>query len=105
MFFPEGGEVNDFIETFCQVKYASLEIVLGMISALGKGAELGKIYIQQAFRLLIVNPADFDLLGIKFEGRYWITKNLPMSCAISCNLFTLARAVQIWVGYTRSLFG
>ena len=40
LFFPEGGEVNDFIETFCQVKYASLDKVLGMISALGKGAEL-----------------------------------------------------------------
>ena len=41
--FPEGGGVNDLIdEKLCQVKYASLDIVLGMISALGKGAELGK---------------------------------------------------------------
>jgi hypothetical protein len=55
--FPEGGGVNDFIdEKFCQEKYASFDKVLGMISALGKGAELGKIDIQQAFRLLIVNP-------------------------------------------------
>jgi hypothetical protein len=81
--FPEGGGVNDFIDDkFCQEKYASFDKVLGMISALGKGAELGKIDIQQAFRLLIVNPADFDLLGIKFEGKYWIDKNLPMGCAL-----------------------
>jgi hypothetical protein len=49
-----------------------------MISSLGKGAELGKIDIKQAFRLLIVNPTDFDLLGIQFEGKYWEDKNLPM---------------------------
>jgi hypothetical protein len=60
--------------------------VLGMISALGKGAELGIIDIQQAFRMLIVNPADFDHLGIKFEDKYWIDKNLPMGCAISGSL-------------------
>jgi hypothetical protein len=50
-----------------------------MISSLGKGAELGKIDIKQAFRLLIVNPTDFDLLGIQFEGKYWVDKNLPMT--------------------------
>jgi hypothetical protein len=39
--FPEGGGVNDFIDDkFCQMKYASFDKVLGMISALGKGAEL-----------------------------------------------------------------
>jgi hypothetical protein len=37
--------------------------------------------------LLIVNPTDFDLLGIQFEGKYWVDKNLPMGCSISCSLF------------------
>jgi hypothetical protein len=36
-----------------------LDGVLDMISSLGKGAELGKIDIKQAFRLLIVNPTDY----------------------------------------------
>ena len=39
--FPEDGGVNDFIDDkFCQMKYAWFDKVLGMISALGKGAEL-----------------------------------------------------------------
>ena len=38
-----------------------------MISSLGKGTELARVDIRQAFRLLIVNPADFDLLGIQFD--------------------------------------
>jgi hypothetical protein len=45
------------------------------------------LMVPQAFRLLIVNPADFYLLGIKFEGKYWIDKNLPMGCAISCRVY------------------
>jgi hypothetical protein len=35
-----------------------------MISNLGKGALCGKIDIKSAFRLLIVSPSDFDLVGI-----------------------------------------
>jgi hypothetical protein len=70
--FPEGSGVNSYIaEEYCKVKYSSFDGVLDMISSLGKGAELGKIDIKQAFRLLIVNPTDFDLLGIQFEGKYW----------------------------------
>jgi hypothetical protein len=39
-----------------------------MISSLGRSAKIGKIDIWQAFRLLIINPADFDLMGI-FDKR------------------------------------
>lgn len=86
--FPAGSGVNDFIdEELCRVKYTLFDKVLHMISSLKKAAELGKIDIRQAFRLLIVNPADLDLLGIKFEGKYWVDNNLPMGCSISCFLF------------------
>ena len=75
--FPEGSGVNAYIaEEYCKVKYSSFDGVLDMISSLEKGAELGKIDIKQAFRLLIVNPTDFDLLGIQFEGKYWVVQYL-----------------------------
>jgi hypothetical protein len=62
-----------------------------MIFSLGRSTQLAKIDIRQAFRLLIVNPADFDLLGIKFDGKYYIEKCLPMGCSISCALFELPK--------------
>ena len=63
---------------------------------------MGKIDIKSAFRLLIVNPADFDLLGIEFQGLYYVEKNLPMGLAQSCNLFEkFARFLQ-WVVEFRS---
>ena len=74
-----------------------LDGVLDMISSLGKGAELGKIDIKQAFRLLIVNPTDFDILGIQFEGKYWVDKNLPMGCSIFCSLFETFATFLHWV--------
>jgi len=58
-----------------------------MISSLGKSALIAKVDISQAFRLLIINPADFDLLGIMFDNEYYIDKCLPMGCSISCSLF------------------
>ena len=51
------------------------------------GTEHAKVDIKSAFRLLIVNPSDFELLGIYFVGKFYIDKCLPMECAISCSLF------------------
>lgn len=103
--FPEGNSVNDFIhENFCKVKYSSFDKVLEMISELGRGAKLGKIDIRQAFRLLIVNPSDFDLLGIKFNGKFYVDKCLPMGCAISCSLFEKFSTFLHWAVKSKSGF-
>ncbi|VDI34321.1 Hypothetical predicted protein [Mytilus galloprovincialis] len=86
--YPSGGSINDFIpEDYCSVKYSSFDNVLNMIAALGERAKIGKIDIRQAFRLLIINPADFDLMGIKFQDKFYINKCLPLGLSSSCQLF------------------
>ena len=96
--YPKDNSVNDFIdEQLCTIKYASFDKVLDMLSSLGRSTQLAKIDIRQAFRLLIVNPADFDLLGIKFDGKYYIEKCLPMGCSISCALFEFFSTFLHWV--------
>lgn len=72
-----------------------------MISSLGKGTELARVYIRQAFGLVIVNPADFDL-GIQFDNKYYIDKCLPMGCAISCSLFEKFSTFLHWVVKSKS---
>ena len=85
---PLGNSVNDFIDPeLCQVKQSSLDNVITMISNLGPNAWDGKIDLKSAFGLLIVPPSDFDLLGINFEGKFYIDKCLPMGCCLSCSLF------------------
>lgn len=96
--YPHDNGVNDYIDQeFCAVRYSSFDHALEMISALGPCAKLGKIDIRSAFRLLIVNPADFDLLGIMFEGKYYVDKNLPMGCSISCSLFEKFACFLHWL--------
>ena len=88
LFYPENNSVNHFIDPYdCSVAYTSLDQVLQEVARLGRGTVLAKMDIKSAFRLMITNPGDFDLLVFKFEGNYYIDKCLPMGCAISCNLF------------------
>lgn len=85
---PPQGSINDFIDpATCSVHYSSFDQVLQMISKLGQSALIGKMDIKSAFRLLPVNPADFDCLGIKFQNKFYIDKCLPMGCSVSCSLF------------------
>ena len=69
------------------MRYTSFDNVVEMISKLGKKAELGVIDIKSAFRLLRVHPDDFELLGIKIDGEYYIDKCLLMGCSISYKMF------------------
>jgi len=86
--YPESGSVNDFIDpALCSVHYASIDDAVNKIQTLGKGALLGKSDIKSAFRLLPVNPQDFDLLGFKIEEQFYFDKCLPMGASISCSLF------------------
>lgn len=85
---PEGNSVNEFIDpALCSVEYTSFDEAIYMVQDLGRGCLLGKSDIKSAFRLLPVNPTDFDLLGFKFEGQYYFDKCLPFGCAISCKTF------------------
>lgn len=96
--YPNQFSVNDFIdENLCKVKYTSFDSVIDMIANLGQSALIAKVDISQAFRLLPINPTDFDLLGISFESKFYIDKCLPMGCAISCALFEKFSSFIHWV--------
>lgn len=98
---PNQFSVNDFIDpALCKVKYTSFDKVVNMISELAESARIAKSDVSQAFRLLIVNPADFDLLGIKINDEYYIDKCLPMGCSISCSLFEKFATFLQWIVQT-----
>ena len=86
--YPNGASINDFIDDkLCKVKYSSFDDAISMISELNGQIFLGKLDIKSAFRLLPVNPLDFDLLGFRFNSCWWVDRCVPMGCAISCSLF------------------
>ena len=85
---PAGESVNDFIDKAkCRVQYASFDEAVELVRQVGAGAWLAKSDIKSAFRLLLVSPLDYELLGFKFENNFYFDKCLPMGCSISCSLF------------------
>ena len=78
-------------EKLCKVKYASFDDAVDMINELTNVGPvfMAKLDIKSAFRLLPVSPLDFELLGFKFQDKYWVDRCLPMGCAISCRLFEM----------------
>jgi len=95
--YPPMQSVNDFIdERFTSVKYSSFDNAVSMVQKLGKGAKLAKMDIKSAFRLLPVNPGEFDLLGFKIENEIYIDKCMPMGCSISCATFEKCSTFLHW---------
>lgn len=96
--YPTNNSINDGIpELASSVKYTSFDKVSDMIFSLGKNALLAKRDIKSAFRLLPVHPSDFALLGMKFKGKYFYDKMMPMGCSISCNLFEKFSSFIHWL--------
>ena len=62
---------------------------ISIIHLFGQGALLAKTDMKSAFLLLHVPiyPGNFDLLGIKFDGKYYFDKCLPFGSKLSCALF------------------
>ena len=77
---PKGSSVNDYIpqEKF-SVQYSKFDDAVDMIANLGLGALMAKLDIKSAFRLCPVRPEDWELLGIHWEGLYYVELRLPFA--------------------------
>ena len=77
------------------VEYAKFDQVVRLSADQGPAALLAKYDIKSAFRLLLISPQDFELLGFRFGNLYYYDKALPMGASISCSLFeTFATSLE-----------
>jgi hypothetical protein len=66
---PTGNSVNDGISVeLSSIQYTSVDRAVDIIQCLGRGAELVKIDLRDAYRLLPVHAQDQHLLGVVWEG-------------------------------------
>jgi len=101
--FPLGNSVNSHIDPdSATVQYTSFDKVLSTISELGRGAELARMDIIAAFRLLILHPDEFELFGFRFKNQFYFDKCLPMGCSASCALFEKCSSFLEWVVKVKS---
>lgn len=96
---PENHSVNDFIDpALCSVNYTHFDEAVEMVQALGKDAQLAKLDIKSAYRLLPISPEDFELLGIKHDDFYYFDKALPFGVSIACATFEKFSTFLEWLG-------
>ena len=94
---PKGLSVNDGIdENLCSLQYASVDNAVDGIRQLGRGAQLVKMDLQNAYRLIPVHPYDQHLLAIRWNDQVYIDRNLPFGLRSAPKLFTAFADVVAW---------
>ena len=84
---PLGNSVNKHIDpSNTSVSYTSFDDAVTLVSRLGKGALLAKSDIKSAYRLLPIQPSDFDLLRFSINGDLYYDKCMSMGCSISSDV-------------------
>ena len=83
--------------------YSTLVLMMQftMIKKLGRGCFLAKTDIKSAFRIIPILPADYDLLGIFWQGKFYYDRVMPMGCASSCRTFEMFSTAVEWVAMTK----
>lgn len=86
--YPKFLSVNDCIpKNVTCVRYDKVSDVVKLLQAAGPGALMSKCDLADAFRLIPIHPADYPILGMYFEGRYYFDRCLPMGASSSCAIF------------------
>ena len=75
---PSGGSVNDGVDKeSIRFSYTSVDVIADRLVALGRGSQLAKMDIKQAYRMIPVHPEDRYLLGMLWEGVAYVDKVRP----------------------------
>jgi hypothetical protein len=93
--WPIGASVNSMIEDL-HCRLSSFDAAMDLLVAQGKGAMLSKIDIASAYKCIPVRPADFALLGLHWEGKFYFDKTLPFGLSSSCAIWERYATAAEW---------
>ena len=98
--FPYRTSVNCHIPMEASSKrYASINDAIRIIRHTGRGCALAKRDVKIPFQLILVNPNDYDLLGISWQDQFYYDKCLPMGCSSSCKIFEAFSSSLEWIAH------
>ena len=100
---PPDWSVNTGISReLCSMAYVTNDDAVRKLVSVGKGALMSKIDIKSAFRLIPVHPANRHLLGMEWNGQFYIT--LTHACLLACpKLFNVIADLLEWILYDRGV--
>ena len=95
---PHGSSINDFIpKDDYMLHYASFDEALILVACYGQNALMAKLDIKHAFRLCPVRLEDRELLGIHWQGKFYIDLRLPFGLRSSPYLFNCLADAFEWL--------
>ena len=95
---PAGSSTNDGIDpTLCSLCYASVDDAVNIIQQLGRNTLLLKLDIKDAYRIVPVHPADYHLLGIRWDQATYIDRSLPFGLRSAPKILTAIADFVAWV--------
>lgn len=95
---PSGSSINDFIsKEDYTLHYATFDHALALVSSFGTGALVAKLDLKHAFCLCPVSPSDWDLLGMHWQGKFYVDLHLPFGLRSSPFLFNRLADASEWI--------
>ena len=96
--YPKGNSINDGIaREHATVQYANITRAIKIVKQLGRGCYMAKTDIKSAFRIVPLNPDQYKLMGIKFNGKWYVDLCLAMGASSSCKIFEEISSAMEWV--------
>ena len=101
---PTGHSVNDGIPPrLCSLQYASVDTAVKIVKQLGRGAQLVKLDIKDAYRIIPIHPTDYHMLGISWRGNTYVDRALPFGLRSAPKIFSAVADFISWVLYQHGI--
>ena len=81
----------------CRVQYAEIQDAISLVRSAGRGCYMARSDIQNAFKIIPINPADYELQGFEWQGQFYFDKTLAMGCSLSCHIFEAFSTALQWI--------
>ena len=96
--FPPGNSVNEGISPeLTSLSYMKVDQIAQKIIQLGRGAQLSKMDIEEAYRMVPIHPDDRHLLGCQSDNQVYIDLSLPFGLRSAPIIFTAVADGLQWI--------
>ena len=95
---PAGNSMNDYIsKDDYSLHYTSIDDVVNLLLSLGKGANMAKVDLKSAFKMVPECKEDWKFLGIKWKDRFCVDTCLPFSLRSASFFFNQFANALEWI--------
>ena len=81
----------------CTIIPFLVDDAVDFIRKLGRGTQLVKLDLKDAYRMVPVHPANYHLLGIEWRGNTYVDRALPFGLHSAPKIFNAAADFIAWV--------